>query len=273
MANGQIYVVLQGDCISSIAEREGFLPNTLWDANPKLKVKRKNPNALLPGDELLIPEKRLKTVSGATDQTHKFVLKLMPTKFRLVVERYQKPLANKKYILTVDSQIYNGTTSGSGLVEVVLPPNATSGLLQIPDESFECELEFGCLDPVDEISGAQGRLQNLGYYHGEITGEMNEDLQEALQFFQSDFGVPVTGELDDATNQKLLDRHDQTHSPPAASQAAAESGSPGSDAIANDESDVPSDEEDSRDIAALAVLDDDANGADDGDGDDGDDSG
>jgi len=267
MANGRTYIVQQGDCISSIAEREGFLPNTLWNANPELKVKRKNPNALLPGDELTIPDKTTKTVSKPTDQTHKFVLKRMPTKFRLVVERYQQPLANKKYILTVDSQTYKGTTTGAGLLEVALPPNATSGLLQIPDESFECSLEFGCLDPADEISGAQGRLQNLGYYHGDISGQMNDDLQEALQFFQSDFGVPVTGQLDTATVQKLLDRHDQSHSPPTASQAAAESGSSGSDAIAHDESDVPSDEQDARDIAHLVALDEGDGGAgNDGDG-------
>jgi len=264
MANGRVYVVQQGDCISSIADQEGLLPDTLWNANPELKAKRKNPNALFPGDEVKIPDKNLKTVSVPTDQTHVFVLKRVPTKFRLVVERYEHPLANKKYILTIGSQVYHGTTNASGLLEVTLEPTASSGLLQIPSERFECELEFGSLDPVDEISGAQARLQNLGYYHGEITGEMNEDLREAVQFFQSDFDLPVTGDLDGATHQKMLERHDQTHSPPAARQPAAESRSSGTDAIASDESDVPSDDEDSRDFAALASQEDEGGGGQDG---------
>jgi hypothetical protein len=105
----------------------------------------------------------------------------------------------------VEGRIYNGTTSDTGLLEINLPARARTGLLKIPEEQLECELQFGWLDPLDEITGAEARLQNLSYYHGDLNGEMNDDLQEALEIFQSDFGLPVTGELDDVTKQKVSD--------------------------------------------------------------------
>ena len=253
MADGEKYVVQQGDCISSIADREGLLPGTLLGANPDLKNKRKNPNALLPGDEIIVPEKKLKTASGNTDQNNTFVLKQKPTRFRLILEHYQQPLANKKYILQVGDKTYKGATDSSGQLEVLLPANASTGTLQIPEEKLEYELQFGYLDPLDEISGAQGRLQNLGYYDGEVTGEMSDELEEALEFFQSDSGLDVTGKLDGATQQKLLEHHDQPHSAPAVTQPDTESGGSGSDAIGSDEEGVPSEEEDERDFAALAL--------------------
>src|SRR5437868_737986 len=251
------YAVQQGDCIASIAHEAGLLWQTIWDYpdNADVKNARKNPNALLPGDRLVIPKKKIKQVEAATDQQHTFVRKDATFKFRMVVERYQKPLANKHYVLTIDGQIYEGTTSSTGLLEVALPPSADTGVLRIPEENLECDLQFGYLDPLNEISGAQARLQNLGYYHGEISGEMNDDLQEAIQLFQSDFGVPVTGELDDATKDKLLARHDQEHDPPPAS-----SGSATEEVVSNDipsqEDDIPSEEEDESDFQALERVED-----------------
>ena len=96
------------------------------------------------------------------------------------------------------------------------------GVLKIPEEQLECELQFGYLDPLDELVGTQARLQNLGYYHGELDGETNDEFQGGLQAFQSDFGLPVTGELDDATKQKLFDEHDEEHDYPASSEAPRE---------------------------------------------------
>lgn len=250
--DAQQYVVKEGDCISSLAEAWGLLPDTLWNANPELQSRRDNPNVLLPGDELIVPQKRIKTDPAVTDQLHQYVRKGVPAKFRLVVERYQQPLKNKRYVLSVDGNNYEGTTSATGLLEISLPPGAREGLLRIPDEQIECELQFGCLDPVDEIAGAQARLQNLGYYHGDLTGEVNDEFQEALQVFQSDFGVPVTGELDDATKEKFLAEHDQEHGFPAASTPPEDSPAPqDDDDIPPDESDLPTEEEDALVFAEL----------------------
>jgi hypothetical protein len=212
----QTYVVQQGDCISSLAYSCGFKWQTLWDYNPELKALRKNPNALQPGDLIKIPALRPRYEERSTDQLHRFVLNGVPAKFRLVLERFDEPVANKKWSLSVDGRIYSGTTDSQGLLEIALPPGAVSGILKVPDENLEYDLSFGCLDPSDAISGAQARLQNLGFYHGDISGEMDDETRDAIISFQTSHGLAGSGELDDGTRQELEMRHDLIHAPPAA---------------------------------------------------------
>lgn len=244
MPGGQTYTVNQGDCLNSIAAAFGMLPDTIWDANDDLKEKRNNPNALMPGDQLVIPDLRPKKFSGATDMQHKYVRKGVPSKFRLVVEQHQQPIAGKEYRLTVDGKEYSGTTSSTGLIEISLAPDAQQGVLTIPEEGIECQLQFGCLDPLEEVSGAQARLQNLGYFDGEVDGEMSDDLAESLSFFQSDCGLEVSGELDDATKQALLAQHDQEHTNASDAEPPAAAAGPDTTPISADETGVPSEEDD-----------------------------
>lgn len=249
------YIVKQGDCLSSIAEEYGYTWTFLWNHNAELKSKRKNPNTLLPGDVVLIPGKDPKNYSRAVDQRHRFRRKRSPAKLRLVLERYHKPLANKQYELIIDTQVFRGSTDGSGFLEVVIPPEATSGTLRVPSEHLECELQLGHLDPLEEISGVQARLENLGFLAGEITGELDDHTREALQVFQMTFGLDPTGELDDVTRQKLLERHDQQHAP------LPEPPPPPADPPANDDShlgveDVATDPEaDAREFERLRNVD------------------
>ena len=64
------YQVKQGDCISSIAFEHGFFGDTIWNHpnNKDLKTKRQDPNILMPGDMVFVPDKRLKEVSESTNQ-------------------------------------------------------------------------------------------------------------------------------------------------------------------------------------------------------------
>jgi hypothetical protein len=256
MPTGQTYIVQQGDCLSSIADSFDMLPKTVWDANSDLQQKRYNPNTLMPGDQLLIPAPRVQSSNGATDKLHRFVLKTVPTKFRLVIEQHQQPIAGKSYELTIDGKKLSGSTSDSGLIEVPLPASAKSGVLKIPDAEIECELQFGCLDPLEEVSGAQARLQNLGYYYGDIDGEPSDEWSESLSLFQSDYGLDVTGELDGPTQQKLLARHDKEHSNPTDAAPPAAAAGPSTADVPPDESDVPSEEDDDAVFQAWEESDD-----------------
>jgi peptidoglycan hydrolase-like protein with peptidoglycan-binding domain len=71
---------------------------------------------------------------------------------------------------------------------------------------------IGHLNPLEDtddegLSGAQARLLNLGYYAGEVDGEMGPRTQAALRAFQEAHGLEVTGELDDETTSKLVEEH------------------------------------------------------------------
>ncbi|MEZ4313995.1 MAG: peptidoglycan-binding domain-containing protein [Polyangiaceae bacterium] len=62
--------------------------------------------------------------------------------------------------------------------------------------------------PVEEISGAQGILANLGLYHGPVDGRLSDALRVAVARFQEKAGLEVTGDLDDALRDKLRAEHD-----------------------------------------------------------------
>ena len=48
-----------------------------------MKAKRKTPNQLMPGDEVFIPELRIKRVSKGTDGKYKFKRKGVPAKLKI----------------------------------------------------------------------------------------------------------------------------------------------------------------------------------------------
>jgi peptidoglycan hydrolase-like protein with peptidoglycan-binding domain len=55
-----------------------------------------------------------------------------------------------------------------------------------------------------EIMLAQSALQQSGYYHGPVDGNLNELARQALMGFQKDDGLEVTGELDDELFRRCL---------------------------------------------------------------------
>jgi putative peptidoglycan binding protein len=205
------YIVRQGDCINSIARKNGLHWEKIWnhENNAKLKSKRKDPDVLLTGDKVFIPEKEIKEEKGSTEMRHRFRVKGIPAEFRMIVEQNGISMANKSYVLEIDGYIYSGATNDKGLLKTNIDPNAKRGQLRIGD--LVVELELGAMDPIDESVGVQSRLQNLGFYEGEIDGKIGTETKMALSTFQRATGLAVTNELDDATRQKLLDWQDEEH--------------------------------------------------------------
>lgn len=249
------HVVQNGDCLSSIAEQYGFFWQTLWDANPELKELRKNPNVLLKGDVVHIPALTPREEPAPTDKTHQYVKKGTPAKFRLIVERFNIPLRNRRYILEIDGKNFEGETDDTGMLEVFINPAARGGILRMPDDAMECPLQFGYLDPLDELPGIQSRLQNLGFYHGALDGQENEELHEAITYFQSSVNLEPTGELDDATKQKLFDMHDQPHQQREEETAPAEAAAPESASAPGEDEDTDP-EEDAAEMRRLTGVED-----------------
>jgi hypothetical protein len=203
------YVVQDGDSIPSIAKTHGYLWKALWEhpKNADLKKLRKDPNVLLAGDVVHLPDPEPKEETRATGSRHKFVRKGEPTKLKLQLTRLGKPRANEKYTLVVDGTKIEGTTNGNGEIEQLIPGNSRQAKLQLKGGKEEYALKIGHLDPPDEISGVQQRLRNLGYDCADENGQIGPATTEALKAFQAQHGLPVTGAINSMTVDKLKEQH------------------------------------------------------------------
>ena len=159
---------------------------------------------------VVIPDKRLRNEPAATEERHRFRKKGVPAKLRLVLlDNNNQPRSNEDFTLTVDGKWYEGKTDSDGALEVAISPDAQSGTLRVGPEGKEVfELNIGHTNPVDETSGIQQRLRNLGYEVGAIDGDVGPRTEAALRAFQRDNGLEATGSLDDATRQKLVALHE-----------------------------------------------------------------
>ena len=64
---GTYHTVVQGEYLSGIAKKYGFSSHKkIWDhaQNAELKKQRQNPNVIFPGDQLFIPDKRIRKNPG-----------------------------------------------------------------------------------------------------------------------------------------------------------------------------------------------------------------
>ncbi len=200
----QDYSVQDGDCISSIAYTFGFLPDTIWNLpeNSDLKLLRKDPNVLMPGDTVHIPDLTVQDFPRPTDHG-------VPEKLCLrLLDINQKPRVNLAYTLVVDGRRKKGTTDGEGKLTESIAPNAKEGKILVgADGSEVIRLQLGQLNPVADITGVKARLSNLGYYQGPIDNNVDDQTTKAISDYQTKQGLPVTGTADDATQSQLLQDH------------------------------------------------------------------
>jgi N-acetylmuramoyl-L-alanine amidase len=206
------HVVKQGEHISRIAEKYGFLDHrTIWEhpENASLKNLRDNPWILFPGDVVHIPDKLVKKELVPTTKTHTFKLKLERLKLKVAVKDHEdNPIANTPLQMNVEGSVKSLTTDGDGKAEREILKSAAKGMVTITD--FEIPLRIGDLDPVEELSGQKARLNNLGYDAGDPRGPEGPDDQRfrsAVEEFQCDNDLDVTGVCDEGTQVALEDKH------------------------------------------------------------------
>jgi N-acetylmuramoyl-L-alanine amidase len=203
------HTISQGECLASIARQYGLLADTIWThpQNDQLREQRTDPHVLLPGDVLFIPESQERRESGATESRHRFRRLGLPARIRVRFLQEGEPRANEPFQLVIDGRHYEGETDADGWLEHPIPPDARHGQVILVDTGEEYTLDLGHLDPVDEVTGVQQRLQNLGIYSGEVDGEMGPATEDALRLFQQDHDLEPTGQLDDATRDALREGH------------------------------------------------------------------
>jgi N-acetylmuramoyl-L-alanine amidase len=210
------YTVQQGDHLSKIAKDNGFTDYTvIWNhpENADLKKQRQNPNVLLPGDQIFVPGMEEKQESGATDKRHTFTVDKKILKLRLVLEDiYEKPIAGAQCALLVGDQTFQVTTDSQGKLEQEIPLDSTEAFLairgdQTPFANEVIAIKIGHLDPIDELSGQIARLNNLGYFPGDLDGSDADAFQSAVEEFQCDHGLKVDGDCGPKTQAKLKEVH------------------------------------------------------------------
>ena len=205
------YTIRAGDCLSQIAAERGFDWRTIWNHgdNAELKQLRKDPNVLLPGDVVVIPDKAVREEPRPTDQRHRFVLKGQRTYLRLRLLRHGRPRPGLRYVLHLDGQLLSGATDGDGRIVREIPATARQAELTLGDGEESYVLLLGDLDPLDTTPGTCKRLQNLGYGCG--AGERPDEtrMKPAVRGFQRRFHPPlaVDGIAGPKTRSKLEEVH------------------------------------------------------------------
>ncbi|MFO0837817.1 MAG: peptidoglycan-binding protein [Phycisphaerae bacterium] len=205
------HVVRQGECIYSIAKDHGHFWETLWNEpqNADLRTARKSPNVLLPGDRVHIPPLRNKWEPGQSEMRHRFQRKGQPASFKMRVLRDGEARGNEPYKLDVDGTTIEGTTDADGKLSAAIAANARRVKMWVgkPSDVDEYSFLLGGIDPIEELSGVQGRLNNLGFDCGPIDGKLGPQTEKALKTYQGRRKLPVTGQPDEATRAKLLEDH------------------------------------------------------------------
>ncbi len=211
--------VAQGECLASLAKQYGFANYlAIWNhpKNGALQSKRKNPNILLPGDMVFIPDKQDKQEERSTGWQHQFQVNRPRVLLRVVIRDGKgQPYANKRFSLAINNHALMGVTTAQGLLEKEVPVDATQATLTLcTGESDKVgflvwKLFIGHLDPPDSPTGVQARLNNLGFYCGAVDGIYGIRTARALRAFQLVNGIPDTGKMDAATCERLRLLHDR----------------------------------------------------------------
>jgi len=205
--------VQQGEWLAKIARRYGFGD---WRKiyyhpdNAELRRLRPNPNVLYPGDRIFIPERETGEVSARTEMRHQYRRKSPGDSLSIRIWPSTRPIDGESptpvkpmpYRLTIGSSVFEGETDPQGLLQIPkLPPRATEGVLEV----MGCTIRIliGHLDPVDEITGIQARLNQLGYDAGPVDGILGPRTKAAVAAFQMYNDLEVDGIPGPHTKEKL----------------------------------------------------------------------
>lgn len=215
------HVVQQGEWVSRISAQYGIADwRKVWNhpKNSALAEKRQEPNVVYPGDRLFIPELELRQEVRPTDKRHQFQLPTGKKKIKFVLANWNhEPRAGVPCALEINKQLWGSRTKTDeqGKVEFEIPEWVTvSRLLVGADGSEFYEIRVGHLDPIDEASGYQQRLSNLGFNPGAIDGIDGPRTKAAIRAFQDHENylagsevLKVDGIMGPQTKARIEQRH------------------------------------------------------------------
>lgn len=201
------HIIQQGESIISLSKRHGIPVDKIWDypENRPLRERGRTPAILYPGDEVTIPEKESKEIDAATEQRHRFRCEGRTRWLRVNFRRRGEGRANEPYLAVVDGRDFRGNLDGEGKLEIRVPGDAREAIVFLGQEGQQerYTLKIGHVDPLTETRGVQQRLKNLGFSCGDENNEVGPRTRAALRSFQEKHGLQATGEIDEATQNRL----------------------------------------------------------------------
>lgn len=168
----KIHVVADGDRMSKIAHDNGFADyHALYMAQPEaFRKKRPNPEILMPGDEIVLPDKIEEKHSAADRKAQKYEEDTKLPEVRVTLVSAGQAVANRTFTVIVDppagrpaAPLGTVKSDGKGAVKLHVDPGARKVILVCQDPPFQVALRLGTLRPVTEPGGVEQRLDNLGY--------------------------------------------------------------------------------------------------------------
>lgn len=224
------HVLEAGECLESLARRHGFKDGkTIYDGpdNADLRKKRAAPADVMPGDTVVIPDRKKRDIAINKGKVNRFKIHLPEAMLRVhVCDEAGQPLAGKPYELTIYDDTVEGKTTSDGAVEAPVSLNVKAAKLVVYDSAAKdgarwvWSLKIANLDAPETRAGAWQRLANLGYWSpGEAPEQTNssagalsdeswvDPLALAIRAFQHDEQLDETGRIDDATRKRLVERH------------------------------------------------------------------
>jgi N-acetylmuramoyl-L-alanine amidase len=213
------YIIVRGDCLSSIAKRHGFASwRTIYDhpQNADFRRLRPDPNLIHPGDRVFIPEREPREESGATEERHTFRTRSERVKLMIRIQQEDgTAVAGADYRLFVrdTGEETSDVTDGEGIAEAPIGRDCERATVEVwphgraNPERWEWEILIGELDPLECVSGQQGRLNNLGFDSGPVDGIKGPLTKAAIERFQDANGLAVDAIVGPNTRAAFREEH------------------------------------------------------------------
>jgi hypothetical protein len=204
-----LHRVRQGDTLYSLSKCYGVPTQRIIDHpdNTFLRDSQRNEGILRPGDRVTIPDPQYKEIDCASEQRHRFQCRNQRCDLEVQLFREDEPRGGEPYLLRFDMVEFSGNLDDDGWLRVRIPADVQRGLLAIGegDDIEEYPVQVGHIDPVDEIRGMQQRLRNLGFFPGDMDDRHSDILTMAIRSFQTKYGLETSGEMDEATRDRLIE--------------------------------------------------------------------
>lgn len=208
----KVHVVRDGDHIHRLSAEAGFRRHTtVWDHpdNAALRAARPNPDTLLPGDRVSLPDRETRVEEGETERRHRFVAAHARPLLRLRWLRFGRgPQKDMAVDLSPPGSPAAQRTDAHGDIAPSIDPLASR--VTARTVRGEIALEVGSLHPFDTESGWLSRLHNLGYLEAPAAAVKDVDpveLAAAIEEFQCDHGLSIDGVASPALLAALRDAH------------------------------------------------------------------